>query len=510
MSLAQIVTRRAAADNSAKTSALSGASTDRGAEAGIATAGPAIAVIVAAGLALRIYCAAGPLWVDEIWSIINLDPIKRFWGILWLSHDNNHFLNSLWLYAVGSSDNPLILRGLSILTGALAIPMVARIASRTGPAAAVCGSALIAFSFFFVSYSAEARGYAASALALLVAYDSLERAIDRPASRARFVLAIAAGLGAFAHLAMLPAVALFGLICFGELWRRDGRLSQAVAASLRLFWPSAVAIAPAIACVIVGYVAMSGFEIGNVRPFSLGHALGGMAEMVVATFGLPAGSPIVLGLVILGAPLVVLAALGSGAIDPRRRVTYGVILLVLPLVVLAAHPPNSHIPRYYLICALFAILLASDLFDAAWRRGGWRRLTGVALLIAAALGNGAALLKTLADERSSWPQALEFIAGASEVVAASNFDYGIGKFVEYFDRKHERGVELVGQEALCARRPQWFIVDLDQTDGPTPRIETAGKDCVLHFDYVATYGVAGLSQTSWALYRRDDQAAPPP
>src|SRR5208283_5094387 len=61
--------------------------------------GLVVAALVAAGLAVRLWCARGPLWLDEIWSIENLAPLTRFWQVFWgISHDNNHFLNSLWLY----------------------------------------------------------------------------------------------------------------------------------------------------------------------------------------------------------------------------------------------------------------------------------------------------------------------------------------------------------------------------------------------------------------------------
>src|SRR5438270_5000344 len=58
-----------------------------------------LVALVAAGLALRIRCADGPLWQDEIWSIENLAPLTQFWPVFWgISHANNRFLNSLWLY----------------------------------------------------------------------------------------------------------------------------------------------------------------------------------------------------------------------------------------------------------------------------------------------------------------------------------------------------------------------------------------------------------------------------
>src|SRR5450755_983364 len=58
-----------------------------------------VAALAAIGMVVRLVAAQGSLGNDEIWSLINLRPIRHFWQILWdISHDNNHFLNSLWLY----------------------------------------------------------------------------------------------------------------------------------------------------------------------------------------------------------------------------------------------------------------------------------------------------------------------------------------------------------------------------------------------------------------------------
>ena len=61
----------------------------------------AVGIITGFGFSLRFYCAANDLWTDEIWSLQLVQdlrsPAEVFWGI---SHDNNHYLNSLWLYGL--------------------------------------------------------------------------------------------------------------------------------------------------------------------------------------------------------------------------------------------------------------------------------------------------------------------------------------------------------------------------------------------------------------------------
>src|SRR5438094_8386876 len=78
--------------------------------------------IAAAGLTLRLLGARGDLWLDEIWSLTLLKPLTSIDQIFWrVNYDNNHFLNSAYLYLVGPDTSPLIQRGLSIMLGVFTI-----------------------------------------------------------------------------------------------------------------------------------------------------------------------------------------------------------------------------------------------------------------------------------------------------------------------------------------------------------------------------------------------------
>ncbi len=69
--------------------------------------------------ALRIAAARGELWLDEVWSIRLVQehahsPSDIF---LHLQHDNNHFLNSLWVYAVGPDGSAWMYRWPAVVAG---------------------------------------------------------------------------------------------------------------------------------------------------------------------------------------------------------------------------------------------------------------------------------------------------------------------------------------------------------------------------------------------------------
>ena len=121
---------------------------------------------------------------------------------------------------------------------------MARLGARHSPIAAIAAATLTAFSFFQLTYSVQARGYATATLALLIAYGELERGLDAPRSGARWTLALASGIGFFSHLAMGPVIALLGMISLAETLRRRGDAVLAVGESFALFWPTALAMAP--------------------------------------------------------------------------------------------------------------------------------------------------------------------------------------------------------------------------------------------------------------------------
>jgi hypothetical protein len=166
-----------------------------------------VLALTIAGFFLQLLCARGDLWLDEIWSIRDLQSITNagriFWGI---SQYNNHFLNSLWLWFVGPNASPIVIRLEAIVLGTLTIPVAAKLCARSGPAAALAGATLVAGSGIFVHYGSETRGYAGLLLMIFVAAEALENFRSDPADhRSRLLFGAAVAFGALFHLTMLIA-----------------------------------------------------------------------------------------------------------------------------------------------------------------------------------------------------------------------------------------------------------------------------------------------------------------
>ncbi len=126
-----------------------------------------------------------------------------------IHHDNNHHLNSLYLYFVRESASWILYRLHVIAAGTATVILAGIITKRAGDRAAVAAMLLSAASFPLVLYSSEARGYA---LAVFCAFLAIPLA-DRYFAVGRAVWALAFGvvsvLGFLSHLTFLHAYAGF-------------------------------------------------------------------------------------------------------------------------------------------------------------------------------------------------------------------------------------------------------------------------------------------------------------
>ena len=463
-----------------------------------------MAGLCALGFALRLWYAHWPLWVDEIWSLKDLGPIRHFWQILWgISQDNNHYLYSIYLFfAWPVSHNEIWLRAPSIAAGVAAIPIMARLAGRDR-VAALAAAAMTAISTLLVIYSAQARGYALAVLLWIVAYRELEKAMEK-ASGARWRFALAIGVAAFCHLVTFAVAVLFGLAAICEFLVRERDLVRAIRRSVQLFWPALAGLAPIFLCLVAGTVEMGGFIVNFVRPYAPALAFAGFSQMIVATLA-GATAPV---LVAAAMPLVAVGAfvvLREPAISRFRRISYAVMLFGFPALVFVAKPPNSHLPRYYLISAVFLILAAADLFAILWRKSGAWRAAAAAVLALLAIGNLNAMVAAKEANVAAWPEALSVIAASPSHRVGTNFDFNIREFVAYYNRFAGKPLQLTGSGFRCDNAPEWYIVESDTAAEPAMIGVDArrqdGGHCTLQYALRSTYGASTFFESRWLLYR---------
>ena len=130
-----------------------------------------IAAIVIAAAALRLPGIFTDFWLDEIWSL-NIAKSVHSPADVVLSEaariDNNHPLNTWYLYALGDVRHWWLYRLPALATGIASVIVVAHAMWRRSATEAIAAALIVALSFPLVFYSSEARGYGLAVFFALV------------------------------------------------------------------------------------------------------------------------------------------------------------------------------------------------------------------------------------------------------------------------------------------------------------------------------------------------------
>ncbi len=456
-----------------------------------------LSAITLLGLALRLWSARGGLWVDEAWSAVMVERARTPLGIFTaINHDNNHHLNSLWMWLCGYGAPPIALRALSIATGTATILVAAAIGARRGPRHALVTAALVAVSPIMVDYGSEARGYMPMLLALMtmvwLVLRWLDVAEDEPGPRWR--LAALATLGLFSQLTMvfgLCAITLWIAVALRNRHPGDG----ATALAIRLLLPTIVA-ATAVFALVLGAAAASptGMQVGDYVAFSptaIGHAL---VTMVAASIGGLAAPALVAGAATIGIVLALVALV-------RQRepvaIFYLAAIVGLPLGLAVLRVGNTGMPRYFLLSSLaLVLLLARLLADGLGKPRGVRVIS--ALILATIM------LASIHDDLSQAALRRGDTGAAVATMAALN-PSGASIWVDHLRpiatlrvAAAERGYPLAITQDCPA--PAFLHVDLDDD---APAASTASR-CAADYRLLVVRRRAVLSGVDWALYARAD------
>ena len=138
-------------------------------------------LIVAVAVLLRARSAMNDLWMDEIWSVELVrelhSPLEVFTKT---HHDNNHYLNSLFIYFLGQRGNWPGYRIPAVAAGLGAIILAWLIGRHRDRTTAFFSMFLVSFSYVMILCSSEARGYAPLIFFCFLCFLVLESLLARP------------------------------------------------------------------------------------------------------------------------------------------------------------------------------------------------------------------------------------------------------------------------------------------------------------------------------------------
>ncbi len=459
--------------------------------------------LLALAAALRVPALRTDFWLDEIWSLEGFALRARSVAGLLVGdgfrHDNNHPLNTLWLFALGERSDWTLYRALAFVCGLASVGAAIALGRRRSRAAGLCAGALFAGSFLQVVYSTEARGYAPAVLFALLAALVLEEYLET--RRRRF----------------LPA--FFGCVLFGTLAHPSfahlyvGALPWTVARTLRTTSGTRARLVELLRLHAVPVVLQAAFFAWIVRGARIGGgppwAWHEVADDALAwTLGYPIRTvPAALALGLVGA-LVLHELLRLRREGSDLWLLYSGVIVLAPALTLALLARPYLFARYFLIPLSFLLLLLAGALARLARVPRWGTLACLALLAAFGAGNLLHLAPFYDHGRGGARAAMDYVLEHSPpgeiVLTGAPVDLWTEAPAAFYARRlsPDRAVRYV--ERATARREgvpvQWFVEQSEARRPPTPDAEiTLGGR---RFGLAGTYPAYGPSGLHWFLYRR--------
>ncbi len=452
------------------------------------------------------------LWQDEIWSLQLLDEIHSPIGILTqIYSDNNHPLNSLFLYLLKPAKAEWTYRLLSWATGTVSVGLAGIIARRQfqllrpadAPGKAQVAGLITAIifggSYIFIHFSSEARGYAPAVCFSLLAFYALLH--DGKGSGSGW-----AGLYWAACLFGLLSHLMFSNVLFaGFLWTAAQARQNFPRWLDRLVHLASWQLPPLGFFTIYYWFFIRRLTIGGSNPTSLSEALNTLAE---CTLGIPPELGLPLALPVLS--LIILLALFL--VWRRNRdlaVFYLAVVFIAPLLVTWLRSEKIMLrPRYFLINDAFAWLLAGGVLAKLWTASRLKRAGLLAILGLFLAGNAGYVRWLWRDGRGEYREAIKYIAQntpIAEVSLTSDIEFRDEMMIQYYAPAAGAGriLHYYVNYDLPPRGPQWVILS-------EPDHKNSNPDAIIHdnaghaYQLARVFPHAVLSGWDWYVFRNMD------
>ncbi|MEI7864761.1 MAG: hypothetical protein WCI38_05260 [Chthoniobacterales bacterium] len=454
------------------------------------------AAIILAATAVLALAAMGELWLDEILSLqwakeaaSPLDLLRIY------RHDNNHPINTLWLFLLGPERMALTYRTLAIFSGSLSLVLLYVTTAKLNPEGRLFTLALGAGSYAWILYGSEARGYAPALACSLGACWIIFRTDGKASAGWVILFWIVSITAVLAHAtAVYPLAALGGWFVFCRMAERQP-WRQVISATIAWFMLPAIATAAYYLYFLRPMMVAGG-------PIQSGWSIA--ADFFGYGFGLP-----VRGVWLLSGPLLgtvsLLAGLrwGNFAI-PHIRIFFILVLAIFPFAGLLAAKDNFLCFRYFLVCLPFALMLIGALFARLAGSGiaGKILVGGVMLALLGTQVPRMAALVTLG--RGSCRNVLARIASAppGSQTVISEHELMLGLVMEFYRARDPKlgTIRYLPGWIQPSIVPEWVVTHSQEDPAPEPKksLEVNGSSYLLN----STFHAAPVSGAHWFLYRK--------
>jgi hypothetical protein len=454
-----------------------------------------LAGLILLAVTVRVIATHNDLWLDELISLRTARALKTPWQIFTSVHnDNNHYLNTLYLYLV-QKQSAAVYRYLSLLWGAALVPAGYWLLARRSRLEAAILSGLIACSYPLIHFSSEARGYSGAALGTVLACAALSRWIAPAEKRGRKLLLglVYSGALMLALLSHLTAGLVWLALALGSLLVVARRPDPGK-------WIArwcALNLAPCCLAAVLYFYDLRFFaELGG-SPMSVPH---GLSRLLALGLGWPARDAWSVWFLALPLVLVIIGRLVQEEKAGEPLAVLLALACLLPPLGALLLQPSFFSPRYVLVILPFLYAaIAIVLARLGATRTGRIALTGLLALFLA--GQASLYAGFLRVGRGDFRGALEYIVrhtSEPRIIVASSQDFRAGVELSYFAPRVVNKQLLYVQGDNRALAPDWYILHQEGYEAPGPEVlNTPGQPAWYRRAY---FGAAELAGQAFTIY----------
>lgn len=451
---------------------------------------------------LRIRASLNELWLDEIWSLDIAFRSPTLFSLFQEKVDNNHLLNTMWLWWLGKGQPDWMYRSLAVFASCLAVGVAGWVGwgqSRLikddmslRQAGCLFAMILVGFSYPLLLSGTEARGYSFLVFFSLLSWGAFLRGLSSRSLVWPLLYGMSGVFAIFSHLTSLFLFVGVGLWTLGYI--RRNKLPRQAALRYLFQWHCL----PAISTIVLIFSFLLFSKIGGGPHWTYRGVLG-------ETAGLLLGIPESYGFS-LAFPLFVLILIVSFRLltnqNKRLSLLYLVVMFGLPSMLLLIRPVYLA-PRYFLVTmALFMCLLSLSL-SVAWMKS-WKWKFAISVFVASScIGNLHDMSELFQKGRGSCLPMMKQIAAQSDKPVMVVYDHKIRtkKVLDYYRKYNAFGarLSLFPHDSIQRLKAKWLFV---HQVGRMPEPPDEFFRDYVRYRLVRRTSTARGSGLHWYLYKR--------
>jgi hypothetical protein len=439
------------------------------------------------------------LWMDEIWSIELVRELHSALGVFTQTHhDNNHYLNSLFIYFAGQHGNWPWYRIPAEVAGLGSIVLAWFIGARRDKWTAFFSMFLVSFSFVLILYSSEARGYAPLIFFCFLCFLILQSFFDKPRWQLASLFSLSAVIGFTSHLTFLIFLCA-SLIWF---WVRLFRLQFSLAGIAA--WTAALYAIPFIYLGALYFIDLRHLQIGGGTPISVLDGYGATLAWVV-------GGPNASSLQLLTGALSVAGLLAGFFILIKERsdewIFFLAVTVIIPLSMPLFEHGTLHYVRYFIVAFAFILILLGRVLGRLWESGRAGRIACWLVCFLFSALNAQSIGGLFKYGRGHLADAINFMAQNAREQPPSfggQQDFRIQFMLGFYWREMmgDKPANYYDHDHWPAEGPEWVVFHKESFVQPLPPGKRFTDKFGNWYELVRTYPTAPLSGVHLFLYRK--------